>query len=77
MDSRCLDQENVVRLSVIYWGALLPDTMYHPLTNDIVITGKGSFLHRLTWGALVWDKDVEDIILAGVGRAADFIKGLV
>ena len=77
VDSRCLDQENVVRLSVIYWGGLLPDTMYHPLTNDIVITGKGSFLHRLTWGALVWDKDVEDIILAGVGRAADFIKGLV
>lgn len=72
VESRCLDQCNVVRLRVVDFAGLLPQAL-RPLTNDIVVTGRGSVLHRLTWRALPWDEWVERDVLDGCERVVDGI----
>lgn len=72
VESRLLDQCNVVRLSVTDWSQLgLLAGRLRPLTNDIVVTGKGSLVHRFTWDALVWDERAE----AGVLEACEWVAG--
>lgn len=58
---RCMDQINVVRLKVLDWRATgLPKKLW-PRSNDLVLTGKGSALHRLTWngGGVEWSEETE------------------
>ena len=62
VETRAPDQCNVVRLSVRDWtGLLLP--AFIPISNDVVITGKGSVVHRFSWAGLPWDEQVEREIL--------------
>lgn len=72
--SRSLDQCNVVRLNVSKWDLPLPLT---PLSNDMVVTGKGSVVHRLTWEGLVWTRDTEDTILSTCERVVERIRVLL
>lgn len=74
IESRCLDQCNVVRLSVCKWG--IPSTLV-PLNNDIVVTGKGSLVHRFTWDGLVWDEPTEAAILAECEQVAEDIRWML
>lgn len=56
-----MDQINVVRLKVLDWRATgLPKKLW-PRSNDLVLTGKGSALHRLTWngGGVEWSEETE------------------
>lgn len=63
--TRCMDQINVVRLRVLDWGVTgLPQALW-PVHNDLVLTGKGSVLLRLTWNG------------RGVEWGAEAEKGLV
>ena len=75
VENRSLDQCNVIRLSVIRWDhpALLPAN-FEPSSNDIVVTGKGSVLHRFTWGGLVWDEAAEAAVLLACERVAGAIR---
>ena len=66
VEGRCLDQINVVRLTVVDWSVVgLPRSCW-PLSNDIVVTGKGSVMHRLTWNGvgrgLRWSEEVEQAV---------------
>ena len=63
VEARTPDQCNIVRLSVKDWSTLLPISLT-PASNDIVITGKGSVVHRFAWAGLPWDGDVELELLA-------------
>ena len=72
VESRSLDQCNVVRLGVREWGGLLPGG--RPLSNDIVVTGKGSLVHRFTWDSLVWDERAEADVLEACERVAQGIR---
>ena len=71
--SRAMDQCNIIRLSVTKWDThsdpLLPVGMV-PKANDIVITGRGSFMHRFHWAGLVWSPEVEAQLLRGCERVA-------
>jgi hypothetical protein len=71
--SRAIDQCNIIRLSVARWDThsdpLLPVGMV-PKANDIVITGRGSFMHRFHWAGLVWSPEVEAKLLRGCERVA-------
>jgi hypothetical protein len=42
-----------------------------PASNDIVITGKGSVVHRFSWPGLAWDETVEYEILNGCAGVVD------
>ena len=74
--SRAMDQCNIVRLSVARWDhhslPLLPAGLL-PKANDIVVTGKGSFMHRFHWAGLVWSEEVEAALLRGCQRVADTV----
>ena len=76
VESRLMDQCNVVRLSVTKWDyhdpPLLPRILM-PLTNDIVLTGRGSLMHRFTWPSRVWTEEVENIVLGACDRVAESI----
>ena len=76
IESRLMDQCNVVRLSVTNWEyhtpPLLPEAI-RPLTNDMVVTGKGSLMHRFTWSSLLWTEEVEQIVLGACDRVAESI----
>ena len=72
VESRSLDQCNVVRLGVRVWGPLLPGRV--PLSNDIVLTGKGSLVHRFTWDGLAWDERAEAEVLGACERVAEAIR---
>ena len=75
VEARSPDQCNIVRLSVKDWtGLLLPSAM--PLTNDIVITGKGSVVHRFTWIGLAWNEQVEHDILGACESVVEAIASV-
>jgi len=72
VESRSLDQCNVVRLGVRDWDGLLPGRA--PLANDIVVTGKGSLVHRLTWEGLEWSEAAEADVLDACERVAGAVR---
>lgn len=75
VETRAPDQCNVVRLSVTDWtGLLLPVLI--PVTNDIVITGKGSIVHRFSWIGLSWNQEVERDILDACESVASAIASV-
>ena len=68
-----LEQNNVVRLSVMDWACVgLPEEL-RPVANDLVITGKGSALHRFKWANLVWTLDGERATLDACQRVSDAV----
>ena len=75
--SRCPDQINVVRLAVSDWTSTGLDKAFWPVANDIVVTCKGSVLHRFTWNGtgcgLAWTREAEDAILAVCQRVSNAI----
>jgi len=77
---RSMDQFNVVRLYVHRWDAVGLDKALWPLANDIVLTCKGSVLHRLTWNGtgcgLEWTRASEDAVVASCQRVADALGGV-
>ncbi len=66
------DQCNIVRLSVRDWTGILPSDVI-PIANDLVISSKGSVVHRLSWAGLPWDARVEAEMLAGCARVVEAI----
>lgn len=72
VETRSPDQCNIVRLSVKDWSGILPPGIA-PIANDLVITGKGSVVHRLSWGGLPWNARVEQEMLEGCGRVVGAI----
>ena len=72
VETRTPDQCNIIRLSVVDWSRFLPERLA-PVGNDLVITGKGSVVHRLSWTGLPWDDDVERQLLAACGRVVEAI----
>jgi len=64
----------VVRLSVCKWS--LPRALI-PLSNDIVVTGKGSLVHRFTWDCLVWDEGTEARVLEECEQVAEEIRAML
>ena len=72
VEGRSPDQCNIVRLSVKDWtGLLLPGIA--PIGNDIVITSKGSVVHRLSWAGLDWTEEVEKEVL---GACQSVVKAI-
>ena len=69
---------NVVRLGVRDWAAVGLEDALRPVTNDIVLTGKGSSLHRFTWSSaacgLQWTREAEDALVAACQRVSDEIR---
>ena len=62
VEPRSMDQCNIVRLAVRNWHRLLPEHLV-PVSNDIVVTSKGSVMHRLAWEGVEWDKENERDVL--------------
>ena len=62
IEPRSMDQCNIVRLAVHDWHNLLPEHLV-PTSNDIVITGKGSVMHRLAWPGVLWTAENERAVL--------------
>jgi hypothetical protein len=77
VEGRCMDQFNVVRLGVEDWGAMGLDEAFRPWANDIVLTGRGSLLHRFTWNGpmsgLKWTQEAEEAIGRACQRVSDEI----
>lgn len=74
---RCMDQFNVVRLGVGDWTAMGLEEKFWPGANDIVLTGRGSLLHRFTWNGVLrgleWTQEAEDAIRAACQRVSDAV----
>ena len=62
VEPRSMDQCNIVRLAVHHWHNLLPEHLI-PTSNDIVITGKGSVMHRMAWRGVEWTEANERTVL--------------
>jgi hypothetical protein len=62
VECRSMDQCNVVRLAVARWHHLLPEHLL-PTSNDIVITHKGSVMHRMCWPGVEWTDENEQAVL--------------
>lgn len=75
VEARTPDQCNIVRLSVTDWSELLPISLT-PTSNDIVITGKGSIVHRFAWAGLPWDQEVEQELLEACERVVAAIASV-
>jgi hypothetical protein len=75
VESRTPDQCNIVRLSVKDWTGFL--TSSFPKGNDMVITSKGSVVHRLSWDCLLWDEKAEREVLLGCQRVIEAIARLL
>lgn len=75
VEARTPDQCNVVRLSVKDWSNLLPVDLV-PRHNDMVITGRGSVVHRLSWHDLVWDERAERAVLRACQRVGAVVAEL-
>jgi hypothetical protein len=75
---RLMDQINVVRLVVLDWRVTGLPERYWPVGNDLVLTGKGSVLHRLTWNGrgVDWDDQAEQEILKACQWVLDAILGM-
>lgn len=75
VEARSPDQCNIVRLSVKDWtGLLLPSII--PISNDIVITGKGSVVHRFAWAGLPWDEQIERDVLGACESVVEAISSV-
>jgi hypothetical protein len=78
VDARCMDQFNVVRLGVGDWKAMGLDARFWPKMNDLVLTARGSLLHRFTWNGsgngLEWTQEAEDALCQVCQRVSDAIK---
>ena len=78
VEGRCMDQFNVVRLGVCDWRAMGLAEVYWPRSNDMVLTARGSLLHRFTWNGpdsgLAWTREAEDAICAACQRVSDAIR---
>lgn len=72
VETRSPDQCNIVRLSVRDWSGILSRDII-PIANDLVISSKGSVVHRLSWAGLPWDARVEAEMLAGCARVVEAI----
>jgi len=77
VEGRCMDQFNVVRLGVCDWGRMGLAERFRPRTNDLVLTARGSLLHRFTWNGsnsgLEWTQEAEDAIRCACQRVSDAI----
>jgi len=73
VESRAMDQSNVVRLSVLRWPSELLAGSLLPTSHDIVITGRGSAVHRMTWPNLEWTEEAERAVLA----ACDWVSAQI
>ena len=62
VEPRSMDQCNIVRLSVYKWPDFLPEYLV-PTSNDIVITGRGSVMHRFAWPGVLWTAENERAVL--------------
>jgi hypothetical protein len=72
IEPRSMDQCNIVRLSVCKWHSLLPEHLV-PTSNDIVITSKGSVMHRMCWPGVEWTAQNEQLVLDVCTWVADQI----
>ena len=75
---RTMDQCNIVRLVVVGWGDVgLPRPLW-PVSNDLVVTCKGSVMHRFTWNGagcgLEWTQESEQAVLSACQWVADAIS---
>jgi hypothetical protein len=68
VETRSPDQCNVIRLSVRDWSGILSNARIAPIANDMVVSSKGSVVHRMSWAGLPWDARVEAELLAGCAR---------
>jgi len=75
IDSR-FEQNNLVRLSVLDWSFVGLPVELRPIANDLVVTGKGSLLHRFKWANIPWTKDGERAIVQACQFVADAVEGL-
>jgi hypothetical protein len=75
VEARSPDQCNIVRLSVKDWSGLLVPSII-PVSNDIVITGKGSVVHRFSWAGLPWDQDIEREVLGACKAVVEAITSV-
>ena len=62
VEPRSMDQCNIVRLAVLRWPSTLPEHLV-PVSNDIVVTGKGSVMHRMAWSGVHWTAENERSVL--------------
>jgi hypothetical protein len=63
VEPRSMDQCNIVRLAVMRWPGTLPEHLV-PVSNDIVVTGKGSVMHRMAWSGVHWTTENERSVLS-------------
>ena len=75
--SRTLETCNTVRLSVVDWGEAGLEEHLWPIANDMLITGKGSVMHRFTWKSLQWDEDAEAKVLRAAQWVAEIVESVV
>jgi hypothetical protein len=76
IEVRPIDHCNAVRLTVRDWsGTGLPE-MFWPLENDILITGKGSVMHRFSWHKLVWTSEAEAQVLEACEAVSEAIRNI-
>ena len=77
VEGRCMDQFNVVRLGVGDWKAMGLEERFRPKANDIVLTARGSLMHRFTWNGadcgLEWTQEAEDALCRACQRVSDAI----
>jgi hypothetical protein len=74
VEPRLLDQCNLIRLSVVDFKRLLPSRPdIHPISNDLVITSRGSLTLRYTWSAAHWTAETEREMLRVCNEIADAI----
>jgi len=71
--TRTMDTCNTVRVFVSNWGTVGLEEKLRPISNDILITGKGSLIHRYTWKNLEWTAENEAQVLAATQWVADRI----
>lgn len=77
VEGRCMDQFNVVRLGVCDWDRMGLARKYQPKTNDLVLTARGSLLHRFTWNGsnsgLEWTAEGQAAISLACQRVSDAV----
>jgi hypothetical protein len=76
IEVRPIDHCNAVRLTVKDWSGTGLCEKLRPLENDIVITGKGSVMHRFSWGGLSWTDEIEAEVLRACEVVSDAIRGI-
>jgi hypothetical protein len=76
IEIRPIDHCNAVRLAVKDWAGTGLSSRFWPLENDIVITGKGSVMHRFSWNGLEWTAEAESEILKACEVVSDAIRAI-